>query len=435
MANANAAGYILKLDENRYTSLRWNIYDKFTQPVPEFKHSSNRPLVCFIINHNETITHIGSGSRGQFAGTDLRKLNIEEIFELSSPVNAREIAHQINPGIRHYLIEKIEEKGISGLLGNKTFEEFLEIFLKEAPETKPILDKFSKSRNARIKNLSAPTKKALAEQKEAMLTALNIAGIDRSVTQGWDYEEKEKPTSFLSGLPQVRLREDQLLAHDLSTFPEFEVIENIPYAATTFKNEYTHLTVVLANRHPLEEQTGTDLIYFNEDFECFIMVQYKIMEQEGNTFRFRLPNTQLQKEIERMDKLYKKIKPLERKEHIDDYRISETPFFIKICPRIEFDPDNSGLTKGMYIPLDYIKKLETDKCIEGKNGGKGITYDNIRRYFDNTAFKTIVEGGWIGTNQKQSTYLKEIIRNSLTGKKAVVIARKKQITPKKGYRR
>ena len=33
------------------------------------------------------------------------------------------------------------------------------------------------------------------------------------------------------------------------------------------------LTVIMANRTPLEEQTGADLIYYNETYGAFVLVQ------------------------------------------------------------------------------------------------------------------------------------------------------------------
>lgn len=89
----------------------------------------------------------------------------------------------------------------------------------------------------------------------------------------------------------------------------------------------------------------------------------------------------------------------------------------------------------MYIPLDYIKMLEKDKCIEGKWGGKAITYENVGRYFDNTAFKTIIEGGWIGTNPNQSLLVEKIIKDTLEHKKTVIIAVKKDNMTKKSSNR
>ncbi len=424
---SKVSGYILILKEDRYTSFKSNMYDKFAEPVPEFSHSRHVPLVCFITNKEKVITHIGLCKRGMHAGTELRRLNIEEIFMLTTPIPAMEIANITDSKLRYHIISKVE---YGGLFSQKCFEEFLRIFLRKAPETIPILGKFSESRRSRIAKLSKSEKKSLAEQKEAVLTAMNIAGIDRDNVQGWDYDEAEKPSSFLDGITQVRLREDSMIASDLSNIPGFNLIKSTKYSSSVFENDKTRLTVLLTNRLPLEELLGTDLIYFNEDFKCFIMVQYKIMERERDKFLFRLPNVQFSKEISRMDSIIQSLKSTNSNGLIGDYRISENPFFIKICPRLEFDPDNVGLSTGMYIPLDYVKLLENDKCVEGKIGGKAITYDNVGRYFDNTAFKTIIEGGWIGTNQNQSLLIEEIIKNTLENGKAAVLAIKKRLKSK-----
>ena len=418
------AGYILVLRDSRYFSFNINMHYKFAEPVPEFTHPRHIPLVCFITNESGYITHVGLGKRGQYAGTDLRRLNIEDIFELAKPVSVKEIVNLICTKLRHHIIDKVHN---GGFIPNRSFEEFLCIFLKMAPESIPVLDKYGQSRQLRIKRLTRSVKESLAQQKEAVLTAMNIAGIDKENAQGWDYKETGKPLSFLDGIDHINLREDSIIINDLNNMPGFELIRSTKHSASIFENEKTRLTVLLANRLPLEELTGTDLIYFNEDFKCFIMVQYKVMEKEGDKFIFRLPNSQLSEEIARMDSILNLLKLTEENKVINDYRISQKPFFIKICPRLEFDPDNVGLSKGMYIPLDYIKILQSDKCIEGKRGGKGITYNNIGRYFDNTAFKAVVEGGWIGTNQSQSLLLEEIIKNILQNGKTAVLAIKKRL--------
>ena len=64
------------------------------------------------------------------------------------------------------------------------------------------------------------------------------------------------------------------------------------------------------------------------------------------------------------------------------------------------------------------------------SGGNAISYHNISRYFDNTGFKTIIEGGWIGTNHNQSKILENIIRNILENGRAAVLAIKKNISRK-----
>jgi len=50
----------------------------------------------------------------------------------------------------------------------------------------------------------------------------------------------------------------------------------------------------------LEEVLGVDLIYFNEHYPSFVMVQYKAMDGENDEEHFRLPNKQLDIEVARI---------------------------------------------------------------------------------------------------------------------------------------
>lgn len=138
-------------------------------------------MVCFITNESDGITHIGLGKRGMRAGTDLRRLNIEDIFELNRPVSIKEVTNLTHIKFRHHIKAKVD---YGGLMSAKSFEEFLNVFLKKAPETIPVLDKYTRARRLRIQKLPQWGKKSLAEQKEAVLTAMNIAGISRNEAQG-----------------------------------------------------------------------------------------------------------------------------------------------------------------------------------------------------------------------------------------------------------
>ena len=64
--------------------------------------------------------------------------------------------------------------------------------------------------------------------------------------------------------------------------PGFEAIGEVThYGSKVFEkteNPAVRLTVIMANRLPLEQQTGADLIYFNEAYRSFAMVQYKAMK-------------------------------------------------------------------------------------------------------------------------------------------------------------
>lgn len=425
---AKASGFAVLLSKDRMTAfLECFAEDRsFAEPVADFQHSRNVPLVCFVVCARK-VTHIGLGRRGTRAGTGLSRLNLDRAEKLSESLSIQRIINRL-PKRNAASVRKRFELG--GLLTDKGFTVVSETIRQLAPQASSILEKFSQARTERIQRLSPKTKDNLAQQKEAVLTALSIAGLSRSPVQEWSPPDGA-PVSFLEGLPSARLREDPMVIHDLMHLPGFDIIQTYPYSAAVFESDATseRLTVILANRLPLEEQTGTDLIYFNETFQSFVMVQYKAMGKgsDGKS-EFRPSNDRnLPGEIDRMDALLAAIQTCPANSVHDGFRLTENPFFLKLCSRLVFKPDDIGLVPGMYLPLDYWKLLEQHPGIKGPRGGLRITYDNVGRHFDNSSFTSIVAKAWVGTTPAQSVVLKEAIRQTLETGKAVAIA----VKPKK----
>lgn len=433
MAKAN--GFVVFLTKDRMDTFLECVAEEraFAEPVADFQHSRTAPLVCFVVNAGK-LTHIGLGRRGVRAGTGLSRLNIDKAEKLANPLSVRKLLNRL-PKRNAVSVRKRFRSG--GLLTDKGLTAVVEVIRQIEPQASTLLERFSQTRTERIRRLSERARDNLAQQKEALLTALSIAGISRDPVQEWTPSD-ETPVSFLDGLPSVRLREDPMVVHDLQNLPGFEVIKTYPYGAAVFESEATseRLTVILANRLPLEEQTGTDLIYFNETYQSFVMVQYKAMEREDRRDGpaeavYRLPDAQLKEEIDRMDTVLSALKACAPNTDICGFRLTENPFFLKLCSRLVFNPDDVGLVPGMYLPLDYWKLLENDPGIHGPKGGLRITYDNAKRHFDNTAFTIVVSKAWVGTTPNQSQVLQEVIRATLETGKAVAIA----IKPKKSAER
>ena len=145
-------------------------------------------------------------------------------------------------------------------------------------------------------------------------------------------------------------------------------------------------------------------------------------DHENRSALFRLPQPQLTKEIERMDKLLMELRACEADDSRDGFRLSENPFFLKLCPKLIFNPDDVGLIPGMYLPLDYWRALAKHPGLKGPLGGQSVTYENVGRYFDNTAFASLVAKAWVGTTSRQSALLREAIRATLESGKAIAIA-------------
>ena len=282
MAKAN--GFAVLLAKDRVDTFLECLAEErtFAEPVADFQHSRTAPLVCFVVDAGK-LTHIGLGRRGVRAGTGLSRLNIDKAEELSESLSVRKLLNRL-PKRNAASIRKRFQAG--GLLTEKGFCAVIETIRQLAPQASALLDRFSETRTARIRRLPDKARESLAQQKEAVLTALSIAGLSRDPVQEWAPSD-ETPVSFLDGLPSVRLREDPMVVNDLQNLPGFEVVKTYPYGAAVFESEETseRLTVILANRLPLEEQTGTDLIYFNETYQSFVMVQYKAMEREASSPR------------------------------------------------------------------------------------------------------------------------------------------------------
>ncbi len=93
-------------------------------------------------------------------------------------------------------------------------------------------------------------------------------------------------------------------------------------------NPSVRVTVIMANRLPLEQQTGADLIYFNEANRSFVMVQYKAMEKGKDQAEFRWQaGDQFVQEIARMDALLAELGKIQSSSDPDGYRFPENPSF------------------------------------------------------------------------------------------------------------
>jgi hypothetical protein len=420
----DAAGYILPLDPSRLELLRerLSIDDRFAQPVAEFDHSRSVPLICFVTDTESQALFIASARRGYAAGTGLRRLNLRSLAPLDPPRLLSRFAERITRRHRARVLERIAR---GGLLTPKQFRAVVDEIIRSGDVLGDLLERYSSSWAQRFEAISAASRKQLAFQKEAIGTALLLTGIDRRVLLDWAPPDGPNlPRSFLDGLDRVRYHEDPVIFNDLMSFPGFEFIRPVISGATLFaKEDGTHLTIALANRLPLEQLTGADLIYYNEKYRAYVMVQYKMMENDrGAEPIFRLPNAQLDVEVARMEALLTSIGQASLPADAIDFRLSQNPFFLKLCPRVEFHPASTALSPGMYIPLGKWKLLAQSTSSVGRNGGRGITFGNVGRHFDNTSFATLIGSAWVGTAPNQSAAIEIAVRTTLANGRAAVIA-------------
>jgi hypothetical protein len=370
---------------------------------------------------------LAEGRRGHRAGTQLRRLNLVDLSKLATPVSHSAVVEKVPSRLRTHVAARLDSGGI---LAPASFGAVIDAVRELLSEPHPLLDRFSAKRRAQLLDIPEKARWALALQKESLATALELAGLDRLQLREWQPDVNgRRPTSFLDGLPEARLREDAMVVNDFVNFPGLALMRTMPHASAVFSDGHVTLTVMMANRQPLEEQLGADLVYCNETYGSFVVVQYKAMEQEPGGALFRLPNKDLEEEILRMDAVWTELAKCAPDRERRGFRLTEKPFFLKLCPRIVFDPDDASLVKGMYLPLDYFRRFEADPAIGGPRRGKVVTYDNVGRYFDNTSFASLVAGGWIGTTLNQSSKLEAAIRDILRTGRTVTFAVRSETPP------
>lgn len=272
-----------------------------------------------------------------------------------------------------------------------------------------------------INHLSHNEKINLALQKEALLTSFLIAGqdFDKRIVQQW--MPSERPSCFLDGLQTQRCAESQAIMHDFQNFPGFHALPGKIKGTAIFFSQSEKMTVIYADKLPLEKLTGADLIYYNETYKSFIFIQYKMLD-DSKEYR---PDKQLHSEIARIEELLKNCSHSPPKS-CPDFRLHSNPFFLKLCPRMNFIPEDLSLSRGMYIPLEYWKVLESSGQIAGSRGGKLVTFNNVGRYLSNTEFAVLVANGWVGSSPGESSYLEEIIKETLISGRAVIYAVKEK---------
>lgn len=418
---ARAGGYVLHLDDQRRDVFRktFEAGEMFSQPVLDFPHTRTAPLVCFVILDGRHISHIAKGRRGIVAGTELRRLNVQEAHQLRTPIPVSAVIEALDSRTRTRATSVLER---GGNFTPKAFESAIDAVSQISDEARELLQRFSRQRREIIKRLSAESRRVLGEQKEAVLVAMAIAGLDRREIHDWSPPTEGLPSSFLDGLPSAVMREDAMIVNDLANVPGFSLVRPLPHTGAIFEGMGKRLTVVLANRLPLEQLTGTDLIYFNESHRSFVMVQYKAMEDEDGRATFRLPNAQLAEEIARMHAIEGQIQRVSVANNKENFRLNPGPFYIKLCHRVQFNPDDIKLFPGMYFALDHWLRIQADPVLVGARGGRKITYENAGRHIENDFFIRLVAGAWIGTHAEQSTILEAAIRETLQAGKAVALA-------------
>ncbi len=388
-----------------------------------------------------TIDYICLATKGNRVATAKSRVEFSDLVNLSS-IPVHEIEKLLAPNTKLHFMRSSSGRG--GRVPEKTWSEVLAALKELRPNQAEEIDRLISLTTIAKYRLTGVAAEVLLQEREALGAALDIFSgsnqLRKDVLRAWapgldevqEYNDEDQVAKlsphqgsssfFLSGISGRYIQEESALQHDLFNW-ENEKASLHSMGVSTFNQGSRVLEVVYANKNDLEKTLGVDLIYYNQEFHSFVLVQYKLMkdrnELEGYYYR---PDKQLEKEVERMNQFHENHGGVESIKGHKEYRINSDGFFFKLVPNKGIQAASEKLISGMYLTRDYMNFLLGDDGPKGVKGGALISFSNSPRYLTNTEFVNLVNRGWVGSNCDQSDLLADLIKSFLDTGRAVLVA-------------
>jgi|GEM_PF-1659325 len=378
----------------------------------QLTHSEPEVYLCIVLKNNRVAT--GQARVKGFKALLLDQLTIEDVLKTVPDSFSQKAASYLSVDYQQFSLK----------LGEEVFQSLLIL----RPDLTDKINDLYDQLNPKIDAGPSPREQDAAIEKDALGLTLDIFGIDRAhVFRSWQANGKELGESFLSGLDEFAVYEDDVLAHDLHIFPGLEVSRQDITGVVEFESEDgERLTVINANRKPLEKAMGVDLIYFHRRYESFVMVQYKMMDQrseEFDSFYYNPNQASHNDELKRLQRLRDLIAEQKKQHSLDHYRLTDSCLFFKLCKKIQLKKTDHALAPGMYIPLEEWEHLLIDDATIGKKGGRQLGYHTLKkRYLHKDTFVNLVRSGMIGTAGDASHKIAAFIQEAIAQGHSVVYA-------------
>lgn len=259
-----------------------------------------------------------------------------------------------------------------------------------------------------------------ALQQDAVSLALKAFGISPTESAIFVETAEDRETALARvdhvEYGYVKIREDAVIEHDARNIPGFTFVGSDLTGRAIFENGSEQLEVITANRRPLEEAFGVDLIYLNTTKQNVVMVQYKMLEPHGKggkTDWIYRPDRQFEKEMDRMKRFSQSHSP-----GVLEYRINQQVFYLRFVRR---DAKLGRIEATM--PIDHFEILRNDPVCRGPKGAFRISYNTLDgRYLRQEAFLGLVRSGYIGAHANTTADLETLIKATLNDKRALVAA-------------
>ncbi|MGV9328204.1 hypothetical protein [Streptosporangium sandarakinum] len=326
--------------------------------------------------------------------------------------------------------EEFEQAAVLGGVGECSYAlwEAMNTALRAAhPELIGLLDWLIAQAAPPVLDSNDPADRAWQEQQDATRSLLRIAEFPHSSLAAWQ-RPSSRDAPYLAGLiPQPV--EHSLIDHDVRAagdafelFSEWQSGNEVRCDIHILQDaEGRRLEVANVNATPVESRLGTDMIYFHESTQSFVLVQYKRLDSRKRSIYV---DDRLRSQLDRLEK----VAQLSRSPAMpSEWRMGSDPCFLKLAYWPE-DTDKQpveGLVPGMYLPVSYVRLLLKDDCTRGVQAGSEarlLGYDQVERYLINTQFIELVKHGLAGTVGTTAKELYSLVQDRIERGQSVVLA-------------
>lgn len=419
-------GYLLIVDEpervrviEQYIESDWTFTD--TMSIPDSKLKST--TLFFISIDGKSLKYASLGTIDQRVATQKNRVRFSNHIELQPPIPFDIVEQHLDERMLKYFVRS--SQGIGSYLPDKTLRDLIDLVKYLRPEQAEAIKKMEDMLDTTPEFFSREPFRIIGLEKDAINLSLRVSGFNYAELLKWT-PSYGVVTSFISGLTTATITEDQMVAHDAEVFGDWDRIKRYQVGIVVFKRHGERLTIMNVNRHKIENTLGVDLIYYQEKYDSYIMVQYKRMKRENLRTVYRPIDASYKHELQRMLKFDKALSGIGQGKHTDltSYRLNRGPFYFKLCPENIFYPYSTEMISGMYLPLEYWTILVNLSQVAGPRGGIAISHNNVGRYLNNSIFIELVQAGWIGSQIAQKTYITEIISQALDEGRSVMLSTK-----------
>lgn len=438
----NDTGLLIYFDEDRRRDLIQEkiegSYEPFTDALSVPDWALGQLNIALLGFSDSTIDYISLAKKGKRVVTSKNRIEFSGMVNLGA-IPVRAIESRLNERIQRYFVKA--SQGAGGVIPAATWAALITAIKAERPTLVEDIDRLLSLRRYSGFRLKGEAADILLQEREALGISLDIFSgnnqLRNQVLSEWaphedtvtDVNEAEATatltnlgtghSSFLKGIPQRYIQEESALQHDLFNWPGMTPLHEA--GVSVFEQGGRHLEVHYANRNALEHTLGVDLIYYNEPFKLFVLVQYKLMREEGDLVLYR-PDPQLASELARMDHFHNSNSRTAAIQSHEEYRLNDDGFMLKLVPRKGLKPASGELIKGMYISREYMHFLLGQNGPKGPNGGVQITFGGAPRYLTNSQFSASIHEGWIGTRGVQTQALGTMIQQFYESGRAMLVA-------------